>query len=306
MPLVGGVARIYRGSPAVDRRRAHAGGRRRPAPRARPLRPRAGHAVLGLRVVVGPAGDAAARLRADAPGRPLRPGGAPARPRQGRPPRAPAGARQGAVAAASWPTRRTSPAGRSRTSSSPSAARARSRSPSPATTASSARSATCSPIRRPRTRSSACRAGSRSSSMLRLLEGLSERERTILHGRFGLDCPELTLRELAERLGVSAERVRQIEERALSRLRDAVDSRWRAPYVRTRVIMAASAIVSCTNCGKKNRVAVVARGVPRCAVCQHAAAVDRRRRSRRTSTARSTPTCRCSSTSGPSGAARAA
>jgi RNA polymerase primary sigma factor len=59
---------------------------------------------------------------------------------------------------------------------------------------------------------------------LRLLEGLSERERTILNGRFGLDCAELTLRELAERLGVSAERVRQIEERALSRLRDAVDS----------------------------------------------------------------------------------
>jgi RNA polymerase primary sigma factor len=59
---------------------------------------------------------------------------------------------------------------------------------------------------------------------LRLLEGLSERERTILHGRFGLDCAELTLRELAERLGVSAERVRQLEERALSRLRDAVDS----------------------------------------------------------------------------------
>jgi RNA polymerase primary sigma factor len=58
----------------------------------------------------------------------------------------------------------------------------------------------------------------------RLLEGLSERERTILHGRFGLDCAELTLRELAERLGVSAERVRQIEERALSRLREAVDA----------------------------------------------------------------------------------
>jgi thioredoxin 2 len=32
--------------------------------------------------------------------------------------------------------------------------------------------------------------------------------------------------------------------------------------------MAASSIVRCTNCGKKNRVAVVARGVPRCGVCQ--------------------------------------
>jgi thioredoxin 2 len=31
--------------------------------------------------------------------------------------------------------------------------------------------------------------------------------------------------------------------------------------------MAGSAIVVCTNCGKKNRVPVVARGVPRCAVC---------------------------------------
>ena len=31
--------------------------------------------------------------------------------------------------------------------------------------------------------------------------------------------------------------------------------------------MAAPAIVACTNCGRKNRVPVVARGVPRCSVC---------------------------------------
>jgi RNA polymerase primary sigma factor len=60
--------------------------------------------------------------------------------------------------------------------------------------------------------------------VLRLLGGLSDREKTILRGRFGLDRPEQTLRELAETLGVSAERVRQIEERALSRLRDAAES----------------------------------------------------------------------------------
>jgi RNA polymerase sigma factor (sigma-70 family) len=59
--------------------------------------------------------------------------------------------------------------------------------------------------------------------MLRLLQDLSEREQTILHGRFGFDGEEQTLRELADTLGVSAERVRQIEERALSRLRDAVE-----------------------------------------------------------------------------------
>jgi thioredoxin 2 len=31
--------------------------------------------------------------------------------------------------------------------------------------------------------------------------------------------------------------------------------------------MASPAIVTCPNCGKKNRVPVVARGIPRCAVC---------------------------------------
>jgi RNA polymerase sigma factor (sigma-70 family) len=68
---------------------------------------------------------------------------------------------------------------------------------------------------------------------LRLLERLSERERTILHGRFGLDSPELTLRELADRLGVSAERVRQIEERALTRLRDAIENEPDRPGARS-------------------------------------------------------------------------
>jgi RNA polymerase sigma factor (sigma-70 family) len=55
-----------------------------------------------------------------------------------------------------------------------------------------------------------------------LLDRLSERERSIVRGRFGLDGPEQTLRELAGDLGVSAERVRQIEERALDKLRDGV------------------------------------------------------------------------------------
>jgi RNA polymerase primary sigma factor len=54
--------------------------------------------------------------------------------------------------------------------------------------------------------------------------GLTERERLILCGRFGFDGPELTLRELGATLGVSAERVRQIEQRALEKLRVAADS----------------------------------------------------------------------------------
>jgi RNA polymerase sigma factor (sigma-70 family) len=54
-----------------------------------------------------------------------------------------------------------------------------------------------------------------------LLEELDDRERTIVDARFGMHGPERTLRELAGTLGVSAERVRQIEQRALDKLRAA-------------------------------------------------------------------------------------
>jgi RNA polymerase sigma factor (sigma-70 family) len=55
-----------------------------------------------------------------------------------------------------------------------------------------------------------------------LLCRLSERERAIVCARYGLDGPEKTLRELGGTLGVSAERVRQIEQRALDKLRTEV------------------------------------------------------------------------------------
>ena len=64
-----------------------------------------------------------------------------------------------------------------------------------------------------------------------LLSGLSERERGILSAHYGLDGPEQSLREIAVRLGISAERVRQLEGRALGKLRAAagVDSDAWAP-----------------------------------------------------------------------------
>jgi RNA polymerase primary sigma factor len=52
-----------------------------------------------------------------------------------------------------------------------------------------------------------------------LLGSLNDRERMILRARYGLDSPELSLRDLGEQIGVSGERVRQIEERALGKLR---------------------------------------------------------------------------------------
>ena len=70
-----------------------------------------------------------------------------------------------------------------------------------------------------------------------LLGELDERERTIVSARFGFAGDEQTLREVGAGLGVSIERVRQLEERALSKMRTAatanrVDRRPRRPTKR--------------------------------------------------------------------------
>ena len=54
-----------------------------------------------------------------------------------------------------------------------------------------------------------------------LLGSLNDRERMILRARYGLDGPEQSLRDIGERIGLSGERVRQIEKRALGKLRAA-------------------------------------------------------------------------------------
>jgi RNA polymerase sigma factor (sigma-70 family) len=56
-----------------------------------------------------------------------------------------------------------------------------------------------------------------------LLSSLNQRERMIIRSRYGLDGPERSLRQIGERIGLSAERVRQIEQRALGKLRAAAD-----------------------------------------------------------------------------------
>jgi RNA polymerase sigma factor (sigma-70 family) len=53
---------------------------------------------------------------------------------------------------------------------------------------------------------------------------LCDRERLVIAARFGLGCEERTLRDIADQLGLSAERVRQIEEEALAELRVAAMS----------------------------------------------------------------------------------
>uniref|UniRef100_UPI00402756D4 sigma-70 family RNA polymerase sigma factor n=1 Tax=Candidatus Cryptobacteroides bacterium TaxID=3085639 RepID=UPI00402756D4 len=65
----------------------------------------------------------------------------------------------------------------------------------------------------------------------RLLEVLPERARNILKAIYGIGCREMTIDKIGERYGLTRERVRQISEKSLRRLRAPEIVRNLRPYL---------------------------------------------------------------------------
>lgn len=65
----------------------------------------------------------------------------------------------------------------------------------------------------------------------RALSTLTPREKEILQLLFGIGCQELTLEEIGDRFGLTRERVRQIKEKALRRLRNTSRCILLRPYL---------------------------------------------------------------------------
>ena len=65
----------------------------------------------------------------------------------------------------------------------------------------------------------------------RALSTLSDREKEILQMLFGIGCQEMTLEEIGDHFGLTRERVRQVKEKALRRLRNTSRSALLKPYL---------------------------------------------------------------------------
>ena len=65
----------------------------------------------------------------------------------------------------------------------------------------------------------------------RALSTLAQREREIIKSFFGIGCQEMTLEEIGERFGLTRERVRQIKEKAIRKLKNNSRSKLLKSYL---------------------------------------------------------------------------
>lgn len=63
------------------------------------------------------------------------------------------------------------------------------------------------------------------------LSVLNDRERKVIEASYGINQPELTLEEIGEKFGLSRERVRQIKEKAIRKLRSSTKNRILKTYL---------------------------------------------------------------------------
>ncbi|MFI3264822.1 MAG: RNA polymerase sigma factor RpoD/SigA [Rikenellaceae bacterium] len=69
------------------------------------------------------------------------------------------------------------------------------------------------------------------TEIIRALETLTDRERDIIRYFFGIGCSEMTLEEIGEKFDLTRERVRQIKEKAIRRLRQSSKSKLLKSYL---------------------------------------------------------------------------
>ena len=69
------------------------------------------------------------------------------------------------------------------------------------------------------------------SEIQNALSVLSERERNVIECSYGINCAELTLEEIGEKFGLSRERVRQIKEKAIRKLRSSTKNKILKTYL---------------------------------------------------------------------------
>ena len=69
------------------------------------------------------------------------------------------------------------------------------------------------------------------SEIATVLKLLNERERNVITAFYGIGQPEMTLEEIGNKFGLTRERVRQIKEKAIRRLRNSTNNKLLKSYL---------------------------------------------------------------------------